>query len=1023
MAFSRSEERDMQQVSISYSPLAYPPPATAPSHLSPTEDEAGFDANALERWLTSPAKPESTDANTNNTAHAKNLPTQRLADITVRRRRLQMQQMRQPSPPRSSQQERQNETPSTATLSPRASLRQSKLMKQWQHEEHGEQSKLPPPNPVATNVNVSKKPEHSRQTVAMKIAAMEKASRGSSRAAVPALFKTATSKNTSAVNKKGKDKKENPFDNNHLPNSRRYYTKDKTPALPGVVSVKSKEEISEFDQSRDIGNKYNDKSKSPILVTKEKEDHKQKIRDQCKTKGSMNEHPDVKITRRGASSPGIVAIRLRRQQRLLQQRHQRREMGKGDQKGQSTETTKKISVVSDTQENVNDSAVAYSSLSFKSLKIPYNTSANVVPISPLAKKCQIKETDCRNDFIEKKTNDNCDDHDHTNATCPGSNMIAHSKSNSGIKDERIVSVSRTKKIHLLKRHNASTGGKSLSKSVGLSIGEVRGIDIGATPPLQNNTKQLTIHSNSNCMSTMDRLRAIRQQILDGNDTFTHEGEYENEKGQQSISSAADDRSSPLGKYHPSRQQYEDELVEKLSFQNPRRQQEQHHQEPRIEPQGRPNTIDDDQDQCPQNNAHGDQNKYNISSKSNKITSDEEFCNIQNTRQIKAALARTRSDRYSINKRNTDLNEIGNDIGRRGGENHSEGILKNHFQSASITCSSDIATGTSTISVVSLDSSCRSNNSRACEDDDDDEGTTIASVSGSISDCDERDREDVTRLSNSTESNATEVKMTESSLTSTVDKYVVAMSGGNHVEELAIATIEEPAIRASSALAKKTAERLQELRKNCWVKLHVYDLLADDTHLDVWGCHFPLGQVFNAFNSSLHSIGTGAYHVGLEINGIEYAFGANSTKGLTGIFQCMPKSSPGYQFRTTIDFGNQAVNGREIVQKMATEYLGTDYDLLRKNCCTFAYDVCIRLGISKKDIPSWFHNLAAVGAVTQDAANYTLAPITQLFSGNELDKFTEYLNETSLNDQLEAIQDGPSEDKSNPGFIADTAYQF
>lgn len=890
MAFSRSEERDTQPVSISYSPWAYPPPATTPSHLSPTGDEAGVDANAIERWLTSPAKPESTDAHTNNTAHAKNLPTQRIAGATVRRRRLQMQQMRQPSPHMSSQQERQNETPRTATLSPRASLRQSKLMKQWQHEE---QTKIPPPDPVEANINVSKKPEHSRQTVAMKIAAMEKASRGSSRAAIPALFKTASSKNTSAANEKGKERNKFPFDNDHLPKSRRYDTKDETPALPGVVSIESKEEISEFDQSRDIDNKYNNKSNSPIVVTKGEENHKQKIRDQSKTNSKMDEHPDVKITRRGTSSPGIAAIRRRRQRRLLQQRHQRREIGKEDQQRQSIETTKTITVISDTQENVNDSAVVHSSLSSKTLKIPYNISTNAVPISPLARNCQIHETDCRNDFIENKIDDNCDAHDHSNATCLDNNVIAHSKSNNDIKDKPIVSVSRTKKIHLLKRHNAVTGGKPLWKSAGLPTEEVRGIDIDATPPLQNNTKQLTIHSNNNCTST-------------------------------------------------------------------------------------------------------------------------------NTRRIKAALARTRSHRYSTNTGNTDLNEIGNDIGKRGSDSHSEGILKNHFQSASITSSSDIATGTSTISVVSLDSSCRSNNSRACEDD---EVTTIASMSGSISDCDERDGEDVSRLSIPTELNATGVKITESSLTPSVDKYAVAMSSGNDVEELAIATLEESAIRASSALARKTAERLQELRKTCWVKLHVYDLLADDTQLDVWGCHFPLGQVFNAFNSSLHSIGTGAYHVGLEINGIEYAYGANSTRGLTGIFQCMPKGSPGYQFRTTIDFGNQAVNGREIVQKMATEYLGTDYDLLRKNCCTFAYDVCTRLGISEKDIPSWFHNLAAVGAVTQDAANYTLAPITQLFSGNELDKFTEYLNETSFNDQLEAIQDGPSDDKSNPEFIADTAYQF
>jgi hypothetical protein len=1046
MAFSRSEERDIQPVSISYSPSAYSPPASTPSYLSPTADEVGVDANAIERWLMSPTKPESTDAHTNKTSDEKNLPRQRLADVTVRRRRQQMQKMHQPSPPRSSQQERQNETPLTAKLFPHASLRQSKLMKQWQHEE---QIKLHPSNPVATNINVSKKPEHSRQTVAMKIAAMEKASRGSSHSAIPTLFQTSSSNNTSKDVEKGKDKNKFPFGNDHLPHSRRYDSKDETPALPGVVSVESKEEISECDPSRDIDNKYDDKDNSPIVVTKEEKSNTKKICDQSETIGSIHEHPDVKITRRGTSSPGIAAIRRRRQQRLQQREMEKelQELEKEEQQGQSTETTKTITVISDTQENVNDSAIVHSSLSSQILKIPYNMSTNTVPISPLARNCQIQEADCRNNFIEKKNDDNCDAHDHTN--------------------RRIVSVSRTKKIHLLKRHNAGTGGNPLSRPAGLSVGEVRGIDIGATPPLQNNTKQLTIHSNNNCISTMGRLRAIQQQILDGNDSCTREGEHENEDGQRSLPLAVDDpliASPPLGKYHPSRHQYEEEFVEKLSFQNPRQQQEQQQQEPRMEsqtnPQGsllyyndHPNIINDDQDECPQNNPYGDQNKYNIASKSNKTTSDKEYCNIQNTRRIKAALARSRSHHHSIIKRNTDLNEIGNDIGRRGSESYNEGILKNHFQSGSISCSSVIATSTSIISVVSADSSCRSNNSRACVDDDGDEVTTIASMSGSISDCDERDGEDVSRLSIPTELNATGVKMTESSLTPSVDKYALAISldernqnqkslytshGGNDVEESAIATLEESTIGSSSALTRKTPERLQELKKTSWVKLHVYDLLADDTQLDVWGCHFPLGQVFNAFNSSLHSIGTGAYHVGLEINGVEYAYGANSTRGSTGIFTCMPKSSPGYQFRTTIDFGNrvvmkysndagnkneEAVDGREIVQKMATEYLGTDYDLLRKNCCTFAYDVCIRLGISEKEIPSWFHNLAAVGAVTQDAANYTLAPITQLFSGNELDKFTEYLNETSLNDKLEAIQDAPSEDKSNREFIADTAYQF
>ena len=217
-----------------------------------------------------------------------------------------------------------------------------------------------------------------------------------------------------------------------------------------------------------------------------------------------------------------------------------------------------------------------------------------------------------------------------------------------------------------------------------------------------------------------------------------------------------------------------------------------------------------------------------------------------------------------------------------------------------------------------------------------------------------------------------------------------------------------------------------LRKTNRVKLHVYDLVTNDTQLDVFGYYFPIGRCFNALNSSLHSLGTGAYHVGVEINGVEYAYGANSTKGLTGVFTCMPKHSPGYQYKTTIDFGHRystkqqssasrgqskmdvsnqfsavAIDGREVVRSMAGDYMGTEYDLLRKNCCTFAYDACIRLGVSEEEIPSWFFNLASAGAATQDAANSTFAPFTQIFTACELNKFGEYLKDNE--DGFEVIK--------------------
>jgi hypothetical protein len=117
---------------------------------------------------------------------------------------------------------------------------------------------------------------------------------------------------------------------------------------------------------------------------------------------------------------------------------------------------------------------------------------------------------------------------------------------------------------------------------------------------------------------------------------------------------------------------------------------------------------------------------------------------------------------------------------------------------------------------------------------------------------------------------------------------------------------------------------------------------------------------------------------------------------------MPKCSPGYQYRTTIDLGDRAlirnvnssgrgdaptkrfVDGREVVREMATEYMGADYDLLRKNCVTFAHDACLRLGVQESEVPEWFRNLCLAGAKAQDAANSTMAPLTRVFSSCDRD---------------------------------------
>jgi hypothetical protein len=77
-----------------------------------------------------------------------------------------------------------------------------------------------------------------------------------------------------------------------------------------------------------------------------------------------------------------------------------------------------------------------------------------------------------------------------------------------------------------------------------------------------------------------------------------------------------------------------------------------------------------------------------------------------------------------------------------------------------------------------------------------------------------------------------------------------------------------------------------------------------------------------------------------------------------------------------------------MKEMAFEYKGIDYDLLRRNCCTFARDACLRLGITEKEIPTWFMNLAEAGVATQDAATSPLYSITSMLSMHDDDECAE-----------------------------------
>jgi len=259
---------------------------------------------------------------------------------------------------------------------------------------------------------------------------------------------------------------------------------------------------------------------------------------------------------------------------------------------------------------------------------------------------------------------------------------------------------------------------------------------------------------------------------------------------------------------------------------------------------------------------------------------------------------------------------------------------------------------------------------------------------------------------------------------------------------------------------KTTDRKSAcVPKTNTVRINVYDLLPIETYMRLpWGCDFPIGKCLNGVNSGLNVLGTGAYHAGVEVNGIEYAFGSNDTNNLSGVFTCFPQRSLGYEYRTTLDFGERQkierswicvpktdcqqitskgkknrsstssyvyrerksyADGQQVMKEMSKEFMGMDYDILRNNCCTFAKEACVRLGVPEEDIPTWFINIAEVGAVTEDTiANIEsalLSPIHKIIQGECYDEEYPASSEIENNDEFEIVAESKDDDFSANGL--------
>ncbi|CAI9104474.1 OLC1v1003153C1 [Oldenlandia corymbosa var. corymbosa] len=116
------------------------------------------------------------------------------------------------------------------------------------------------------------------------------------------------------------------------------------------------------------------------------------------------------------------------------------------------------------------------------------------------------------------------------------------------------------------------------------------------------------------------------------------------------------------------------------------------------------------------------------------------------------------------------------------------------------------------------------------------------------------------------------------------------------------------------------------------------------------------------NGYLYWAGIGVFHTGVEVHGIEYAFGAHDYP-TSGVFEVEPRQCPGFKFRKSIFVGTtymDPIQVRDFIEQQSAFYSGDTYQLVRKNCNHFCEDLCYRL--TGRKIPKWVNRLARIGSV-------------------------------------------------------------
>jgi len=111
------------------------------------------------------------------------------------------------------------------------------------------------------------------------------------------------------------------------------------------------------------------------------------------------------------------------------------------------------------------------------------------------------------------------------------------------------------------------------------------------------------------------------------------------------------------------------------------------------------------------------------------------------------------------------------------------------------------------------------------------------------------------------------------------------------------------------------------------------------------------------NQYAHQLGLGAYHTGIEINGIEWSYG-HAERG-TGVYPCLPGSHPNAKIRERINITiKDTLTIEEVARcldRLRPAFMGYRYHLLYLNCNHFTEAFYFEL--TNERAPSYINRLA------------------------------------------------------------------